>query len=274
MPTMPETRHSVLSGKGAHGQALMLFDDSRFFYRGLLPEATQRCGGGWTITVAVDRPMQVKVGVGPWVEARMFATTPYQVHSIRGQGGIVAQFHVEAEGVNRAHLPQWLADAQGPITDAKLLAHWIHECARLDDADVGPPLAEHLDRLFFGSPLLQRALDSRVAQVIDRITAQPGQRHSAEESADAASLSVSRFLHLFTQELGVPYRRFRAWKRARALMQLVPTACNLTEMALESGYADSAHFSNSIRGTYGVKPKDILAATRRMLTFRHCPAMV
>src|SRR5450631_2151410 len=184
MSTTPDLRHAVLAGRGAHGRALMLFDNSRLFYRGLLPEVARRCVGGWTITVGVDRPMQVRLGTGPWVEARMFATTPYQAHSIRGQGGIVAQFHIEAEAVSPTQLPQWLANAMGPITDAQLVAHWTHECARLDDAGVGPPLAEHLDRLLFGAPLPRRTFDCRVARVIDRIAAQPGQRHSSEESAD------------------------------------------------------------------------------------------
>jgi AraC-like DNA-binding protein len=35
-------------------------------------------------------------------------------------------------------------------------------------------------------------------------------------------------------------------------------------VALDTGYPDSTHFSHSIRHTYGLKPKDIFAGSRRL----------
>jgi AraC-like DNA-binding protein len=72
-------------------------------------------------------------------------------------------------------------------------------------------------------------------------------------------LSVSRFLHLFGRELGVPFRRFRAWKRARSLLAFMATRQNLAEFALRVGYPDSTHFSHSIRTVYGMCPREIFA---------------
>jgi AraC-like DNA-binding protein len=83
---------------------------------------------------------------------------------------------------------------------------------------------------------------------------------------------MSRFLHLFRQETGSPFRPFRAWKRARRLLDQVSAKCSLTDMALDSGYSDSSHFSNSIRDSFGVKPRDMLAGFRHMPTFKRCNA--
>jgi AraC-like DNA-binding protein len=38
----------------------------------------------------------------------------------------------------------------------------------------------------------------------------------------------------------------------------------LVYVALDIGYPDSTHFSHSIRQTYGLKPKDIFAGSRKL----------
>ena len=81
---------------------------------------------------------------------------------------------------------------------------------------------------------------------------------------DGRRLSFSRFLHLFKQEIGVPFRSFRTWKRARSLLHYINRDSNLAHAALDTGYPDSTHFSHSIRQVYGLKPKDIFAGSRRL----------
>jgi len=78
------------------------------------------------------------------------------------------------------------------------------------------------------------------------------------------ALSFSRFLHLFKQETGLTFRAFRAWKRARSLLRHVHQSTTLTDIALDTGYPDSTHFSHSIRQVYGLRPSDILAGSRRL----------
>jgi len=87
-----------------------------------------------------------------------------------------------------------------------------------------------------------------------------------------AHLSFSRFLHLFKQEVGAPFRSFRTWKRARSLLHYVNRESNLAHVALDAGYPDSTHFSHSIRQVYGLKPKDIFAGSRRLAVYDHAPS--
>jgi len=77
-------------------------------------------------------------------------------------------------------------------------------------------------------------------------------------------LSFSRFLHLFKQEVGAPFRSFRRWKRARSLLHHVSCGQHLVHVALDIGYPDSTHFSHSIRQTFGLKPRDIFAGSRKL----------
>jgi AraC-like DNA-binding protein len=77
-------------------------------------------------------------------------------------------------------------------------------------------------------------------------------------------------VHLFKEEIGMTVRAFCAWKRARCVLPSMTGPCNLTQLALEAGYPDSTHFSHSIRRIFGLRPRDILAGSRRLSLL--CPA--
>ena len=128
-------------------------------------------------------------------------------------------------------------------------------------------MAFDFDRLFYGQPIPSRRIDRRIRAVIDRIKSDPSAPSCAEAGAEQVHLSFSRFLHLFKQEVGVPFRSFRTWKRARSLLHYVNRDSNLAHVALDTGYPDSTHFNHSIRHVYGLKPKDILAGSRRLAIY-------
>ena len=50
----------------------------------------------------------------------------------------------------------------------------------------------------------------------------------------------------------------------KGLLRHVRQCTTLTDIALDTGYPDSTHFSHSIRQVYGLRPSDILAGSRRL----------
>src|SRR5690606_32041925 len=121
------------------------------------------------------------------------------------------------------------------------------------------------DEVFFGRTFAPRRLDPRIAAVIAQISEDPSVPAMAGDCAASVNLSFSRFLHLFKEQTGAPFRSMRTWKRARSLLHYVNRPSNLTAVALETGYPDATHFSHSIRQVYGLKPKDIFAGSRRLV---------
>ena len=87
---------------------------------------------------------------------------------------------------------------------------------------------------------------------------------SAQALTSHVNLSFSRFVHLFKEQVGVPLRTFRSWKRARSVLQYVRQDVNLTQIAQHTGYPDSAHFSRSIREVFGLQPREVMAGSRRI----------
>lgn len=235
---------------------LMLITPSRLAYRGLFGSPGERRLGGWTFYVALQNPFEVSVDGGP-AERHTFAMVPpYTPHRVNTSDLEMAVVLVEAESVDGQALKERLFNgaAQRELCAASIRNGFAHPTSRGEDFDLR----------FFGQRLPSRTLDPRVQRAIDRMCNQPAGRLTAEDCAALTGLSFSRFTHLFSEQTGTTFRRFRAWKRARGLMRMVGHNLNLLDVALSAGYADSTHFSHSIRQFYGLTPRDIFAFSRQL----------
>jgi AraC-like DNA-binding protein len=107
------------------------------------------------------------------------------------------------------------------------------------------------------------ALDMRIAQVVAWLDEHPDDLTGANRIAGSQGLSPSRFLHLFTAQVGVPFRRYRIWNRIRAATKVALAGSNFTDSALTAGFADSSHFAHSFRDTFGVTPSYVFGKIHR-----------
>jgi AraC-like DNA-binding protein len=141
--------------------------------------------------------------------------------------------------------------------DARILTERIrHRIERRE-------LDRRLERLLGSAERLQPPIDARILRITELLASEPDRNFSQEELARLVGLSPSRFLHLFRQETGLPYRRFRAWNRMMAAFVRLNSGDSLTRAALEAGFADSTHFSHSFRATFGVNPAPVFRGLRR-----------
>lgn len=108
-----------------------------------------------------------------------------------------------------------------------------------------------------------RPLDGRVERVLARLAERQDRAMSAERLAASVGLSASRLQHLFTQEVGVPFRRYRAWARMRRAIQAVVEGASFTQAAHAAGFADQPHFANDFRKTFGAPASRSLLDIRR-----------
>ena len=241
----------------------MILGEDRVVYAGLLGEPTERSFGCLTVYASLAGPLRVCAQGQAFETADLSVIPPYVPHRVATCDRMIGVLMIEPESVDAARLPPALAGgAARPLGDP--LAPRVRESfSRLIRGDYGCDLTGvDIDLLFFGRMFERRALDPRIAAIVDRISRCPHGQLSAEESAQLAGLSFSRFLHLFRAEVGATFRGFRAWKRARSFLRYANGTPSLTDVALEIGYPDSTHFSHSIRQVYGLRPKDIFAGSR------------
>ena len=81
----------------------------------------------------------------------------------------------------------------------------------------------------------------------------PGAVRGTEVAAQVG-VSASRLTHLFTEEVGIPLRRYVLWRRLHIAITRVQAGDDLTDAAHAAGFADSAHLSRTCRDTFGLPP--------------------
>ncbi len=245
----------------------MIITPDRIVYSGLLGKPSARMHGAHTVYIAHETPLEISFGGAAPTRAWLAVVPANQVHAIRSSDRLVRDILIEPEFATLSDLASF---------DQRTVASRTPQYMRLQRAfdewlagrNFGDENAPRLDRFFFGTQLTARTLDPRIQRVVARIRTSPHEQISAAECARLTGLSFSRFVHLFKQEIGMTFRAFRAWKRARAVLPSMTGPCDLTQLALEAGYPDSTHFSHSIRRIFGLRPRDILAGSHRLSV--HC----
>lgn len=269
MQSIPRSLASASCGASRPHDRLMWITPDRLFYVGLLGAPSLRTMGALSVYVAVEGSIGIRLAGGEWQVTRMAVVPPYVPHQVAAEARLIDVIQLEAESVEVAALPDLLR-ARGAVDAPAFVAQVRRRQRELcKDAAGFERTSAAFDELFFGAPFAPRAIEPRMRSVVDRIKADPAARASAEECAQWVHLSFSRFVHLFRQEVGAPFRSFRSWKRARSLLHHVHREANLAHVALDTGYPDSTHFSHSIRQAYGLKPRDIFAGSRRLAVFAH-----
>lgn len=108
-------------------------------------------------------------------------------------------------------------------------------------------------------------IDPRVQRIAEKLQAHDDLTPLTALAAQVG-LSPSRFQHLFTQQVGVPFRRYRAWNRMRQALACIVCGDNFTVAAHAAGFCDSAHFSHDFHKTFGAPPSVTLRRLARLQT--------
>lgn len=111
----------------------------------------------------------------------------------------------------------------------------------------------------FGTGMMPAySLDDRVKKVIDHIREMDVRVVSLEDVAGKVFLSPSRFAHLFSDEIGIPFRRYLLWRRLTRAMVLVSRGATLSRAAHAAGFSDSAHFTRTFVQMFGIPPSAMM----------------
>lgn len=110
--------------------------------------------------------------------------------------------------------------------------------------------------------LRERALDARVARVLERMEDDPTGRHALPDLAALAGMHPRAFIRLFREETGMtPMACLRARRVSMACDLLHHSNHSIDEIATLTGFYDRYHFSKAFRQLREVTP----VAFRRLL---------
>jgi len=96
--------------------------------------------------------------------------------------------------------------------------------------------------------------DNKIAAALAIIDSRLDSKIPLEALSKEVGMSKSSFTEKFRRATGLPLRRFVLWRRLYLAVRSVSEGISLTEAAHQAGFADSAHFSRTMRETFGVSP--------------------
>lgn len=99
-----------------------------------------------------------------------------------------------------------------------------------------------------------------IAEVIRAIDDRPNDFGSAKIAAALAGMSESHFHRAMRRATGVPFRRYRLWRKLAIAATALKEGATLTDAAMEGGFASSAHFSTTFRRMFGIQPSLLIKA--------------
>lgn len=110
----------------------------------------------------------------------------------------------------------------------------------------------------------ERELNPRVIEILELIEQSPLKKIKTGKIAKEFNLSESRIQHIFKEEVGISIQKFLLWKRIGSAVQLTKCSNDLTWIAHEAGFSDSAHFSRTFKQMFGVCLKDLFKTAAKV----------
>jgi len=223
---------------------------------------------GDVVVLDKDSPATHAVPPGePWDYAYLLFTKPQRWRLPPG-------FDQVATGLYRAHVGHEPTRQHVLDACARIAATFgRRDTARaLNDLDDRPPdhltgPAEDLQRrllltmveeillLVVQAPCDSTTLDPRVTFTLETMGTNPVGPHTIASLAEAVNVSPSRFIHLFTTQIGMsPMRTLRLIRLQHAARLLQSTAHPIAAVAQASGFGSPFVFSREFRRHHGITP--------------------
>ncbi|MGQ9368234.1 helix-turn-helix domain-containing protein [Azospirillum sp. ST 5-10] len=240
-------------------------DDGRTFFAGTLDYNASHQHGAPVYLAGLHRPFGLRVAGGPWLACRTAVIPAGVLHELDVGGDPIAVLYVEPHaGGLHALLPlvRGAREVGGALVgdggEVSLLRTLYED--RSSPGWAGEALR---DLVGFAAPRAARSIDGRIARVVADLHGDDGAPAPVARLAAGVGLSASRFQHLFTGEVGVPFRRYRAWQRMRSAIREIVAGNSFTAAAHAAGFADQPHFAHDFRRTFGAPASRSLTGVRR-----------
>ncbi len=208
------------------------------------------------ITIELTQPI-VMDNYSVAIEKGMYLNWSNEPHSIQSAGEVLVllinPFSKLAHGVGiNGNQPLFLKDFCIPIKNQALLYLKNKQSSEFSKA-----IQAIMEQLSCVCRQEEHWKDHRVFEVVEYLSTQQDRTVPLLEMAERVHLSPSRLLHLFKSQTGLTFRRAQLWYRIRASINRYNTL-NLTQIAHEFGFTDSAHYNRTYKEHFGFSPKELM----------------
>lgn len=198
------------------------------------------------VALATDGALLVEDGTGRHLRTSAVVVPSGQRHALREGAAAGLVVHVEPDSL----LGRRLVDA---VEDHGSVDAWSAAAAQLEDVWRGWLTSAVPDDGLVRSARHHPAVARALVLLEESVGEGP---ISLAGVAERVHLSASRLGHLWSAEVGLPFRPYVRWLRLRLAVTRVAEGHSLTAAAHATGFADSAHLTRTWRAAFGVSPTD------------------
>jgi AraC-like DNA-binding protein len=206
------------------------------------------------LIVGVDAEVCVSTAEGQ-VRGSVVVVPKNQAHSGSAEGATFCVI-LDADGFPHADAH---SGASGITPLAGRVADRIVDALRaeknsLERSAVILALAEECSAIAFAGAV-KRPMDRRVARFMDAMRADLMQ--DPKVALANSKISLGHFTDLFSRDVGMPFRRWRLWRRLVFALSRINAGVDFASAAKEAGFSDQAHFSRVCREGLGFSPRQL-----------------
>lgn len=213
------------------------------------------------IVMALDGRMAMRGAQGDWRDGRGLIARQDAVHAFDCRGALGAMLFVDPESREGAWLRTVLTTDITVVPDARLVSSMAALRTFVDQPfesmEVGALIRHCVHALSPGAPPARR-LDARVTTVLNAIRAADDLHMSLGRAAELAFLSPSRFAHLFTHQVGLPFSRYLLWRKLTRAMVAIASERTVAAAAHAADFADAAHLTRTFYQMVGMAPSVLM----------------
>ena len=113
-----------------------------------------------------------------------------------------------------------------------------------------------------------KIFDDRVLKVLELLNQQNDIPVKINDLAGKVFISPNRLIHLFTDQVGIPIRKYILWRKLLIALQEIITTKNITQAALEGGFSDAPHLNRTFKRMFGLSPSALLKNSQIIQAYR------
>lgn len=213
------------------------------------------------VVIMVEGEAEVCGEDGEWRQGRGLIVRPDVRHSFNPHGLPGAMLFVDPESAEGLWLRSSLSSDITIVPPAPLegtaveLRTFVER--PFEGLEVGALIRHCVRAVSTGAPPA-RKLDERITVVLKSIRTSEDLRIPIENAASLVFLSPSRFAHLFTQQVGLPFRRYMLWRKLTRAMLAIGREGTIAAGAHAADFADAAHLTRTFQQMFGIPPSALM----------------
>lgn len=213
------------------------------------------------IVIAIDGCVSICGRDEEWRESRGIVVRPDAEHSFDCNGALGVMVFVDPESSEGAWLSASLRQDITNVPDTRLdsiVPEFRTFAGQPDESgDIAALIRRGVHGLRPGLAPTPR-LDSRVTTVLDAIRTSDDLRISLDKAAGMAFLSPTRFVHLFKDQVGLPFSRYMLWRKLTRAMVAIGSEETIAAAAHAADFADAAHLTRTFYQMVGMAPSVLM----------------